>query len=297
MTSQTHPDPKAIFVVHGRNEVARKGMFDFLRSIGLKPLEWSQAVMLTGKAAPYISEVLDKAFDAAQAVVVLMTPDEITYLRREYVSGEEDPDFRPSGQARPNVLFEAGMAMGRRPDRTVLVELGKVRPFSDVGGRHAIYMDGGAEKRKELAQRLETAGCEVDLTGNDWMTAGDLTPPPPPGDGLPLGRRLPVASSNNGVRVEARYLDRSKGSGRLQLTNYSRSPLFDVDFELPAEAGPSFHVYGTDLPVKRLPSGKTVSFIASRNMGPGASHFEITITGKTQDGEPFKIDDFVSLIG
>ncbi len=39
---------------------------------------------LTGKGSPYIGEVLDHTFEAAQAVVVLLTPDEITYLRAEY---------------------------------------------------------------------------------------------------------------------------------------------------------------------------------------------------------------------
>jgi hypothetical protein len=65
-------------------------------------------------------------------------------------------------------LFEAGMAIGHDADRTILVELGNVRPFSDVAGRHVIRMDGGAARRKELANRLETAGCAVNLSHDDW---------------------------------------------------------------------------------------------------------------------------------
>jgi predicted nucleotide-binding protein len=117
-------------------------------------------VALTGKGAPYIGEILDAAFAAAQAIVVLMTPDEIAYLRTDYANGEDDPELTPSAQARPNVLFEAGMALGRCPDRTILVEFGKVRPFSDVGGRHALRLDGGAESRKNLAERLATVPAE-----------------------------------------------------------------------------------------------------------------------------------------
>ena len=79
-----------------------------------------------------------------------------------------------SGQARPNVLFEAGMAMGRNEDRTVLVELGTLRPFSDVAGRHAIRFGDNSQCRQELAKRLETAGCPVNLDGTDWHTAGDF---------------------------------------------------------------------------------------------------------------------------
>ena len=75
---------RAVFVVHGRNEALRKSMFEFLRSIGLTPIEWERALQLTGQATPYIGEVLDTAFENAAAIVVLMTPDEITYLRPEF---------------------------------------------------------------------------------------------------------------------------------------------------------------------------------------------------------------------
>ena len=129
---------------------------------------------------PISGHVLDAAFNAAQAIVVLLTPDDVAYLRSEYASGDADPETTPLAQARPNVLFEAGMAMGRDPKRTVLVEFGQLRPFSDVVGRHAVRINGSVEKRKELAQRLETAGCAVNLTGEDWLSTGDFTAPPPP---------------------------------------------------------------------------------------------------------------------
>ncbi len=112
----TEPKSSRVFVVHGRNAGARDAMFEFLRAIGLRPIEWAQAVQATGKGSPYIGEILDAAFERAQAVVVLMTPDEIAYLRTEYGHGTNDPETQPAAQARPNVLFEAGMAMGR--DRT-----------------------------------------------------------------------------------------------------------------------------------------------------------------------------------
>ena len=53
------PDPKRVFVVHGRDEALRRSIFAFLRAVNLEPLEWSQAVRLTGKGTPYIGEVLD----------------------------------------------------------------------------------------------------------------------------------------------------------------------------------------------------------------------------------------------
>jgi hypothetical protein len=35
---------KSVFVVHGRDEALRKSMFDFLRALGLLPLEWDHAL-------------------------------------------------------------------------------------------------------------------------------------------------------------------------------------------------------------------------------------------------------------
>lgn len=169
------PNPKKVFVVHGRNETARRSLFDFLRAIGLQPIEWSQALQLTGKASPYIGEVLDSAFSIAQAVLVLLTGDDEAKLRYPYLK-DDDPDFEKNltPQARPNVLFEAGMAFGRCSERTILISLGSLRPFSDIAGRHMIRLNNSAQKRHELALRLQTAGCEVDLTGTDWHSAGNF---------------------------------------------------------------------------------------------------------------------------
>ncbi|MCY4530693.1 MAG: nucleotide-binding protein [Chloroflexi bacterium] len=168
-------DTRRVFVVHGRNSAARDALFVFIRAIGLQPLEWSEAVQATGKPLPYIGEILDVAFSTAHAVVVLHTPDDEARLQ-EHLWGDDEPPYEIelTGQARPNVLFEAGMAMGRSEDRTVLVELGTLRPFSDVAGRHTIRLDGSSKRRQELAQRLEAAGCPVNLEGTDWHTAGDF---------------------------------------------------------------------------------------------------------------------------
>lgn len=206
MSAGGSPDPRKVFVIHGRNEPARKGLFEFLRSIGLTPIEWSQAVLMPGQGSPYIGDILDAAFAAAQAVVVLETPDDIVYLHPS-LTYPEDPECDPKPQARPNVLFEAGMAMGRAPERTVIVEFGQVKGFSDIHGRHVVVLDNSFGKRQDLAYRLRTAGCEVDLEGRDWHTAGNLTPPPPPGGGLPLGRRFPSSRTAGRPHLDAKYID------------------------------------------------------------------------------------------
>lgn len=169
---------KTVFVIHGRDERLRNAVFAFLRALHLEPLEWIEAIQLTRKASPYIGEILKAAFKKAQAVVVLLSPDDETKLCERLLRPDDSPSERElAGQARPNVLFEAGMAFGSHDDRTVLVQFGEVRPFSDVAGRHIVKMDDSTEKRQELAAKLKAAGCSVDTDGADWLSTGDLTPP------------------------------------------------------------------------------------------------------------------------
>ena len=150
-------------------------MFEFLRSIDLHPIEWSEAITGTGKPTPSIPEILRAAFDRAGAVVVLLTPDDNAVLRQRYwKEGDSDGERQPSGQARPNVLFEAGMAMAFKPERTVLVQFSTLRPFSDIAGLHVVRFRDDSQTRQDIASRLETAGCPVNLTGTDWHTAGDF---------------------------------------------------------------------------------------------------------------------------
>lgn len=171
----TPPHPAKVFVVVGRNEKARKAMFAFLRSIDLDPKEWTQWVRATGQGSPYTGEVLKKGFREAKAFVILMTPDDEARLREPLRNAAEEPhEINLTPQPRPNVIFEAGMAMMFAEERTILVELGRLRPISDIFGRHVVRMNNTPESRKELAQRLETAGCRVDLTGNDWLDTGDF---------------------------------------------------------------------------------------------------------------------------
>lgn len=166
---------KTVFVVHGRNDKLRESMFNFLRALGLKPVEWSQAIQATQKASPYIGEILDTAFEQAQAIIVMFSGDDDAKLREEFLRQNEPPyekEFTP--QPRPNVIFEAGMAMGRNENRTILVQVGEIRPISDIAGRHITRLDNSSQKRQELVTKLQGAGCEVDTSGADWLSVGDF---------------------------------------------------------------------------------------------------------------------------
>jgi predicted nucleotide-binding protein len=164
---------KNIWVVQGRNYKINKAVESFLRSVGLTPMEFLKAAK---KPSAHIGEILESAFDQAAAVVVLLTPDDLAKLSTKFLTDHDgDYERKLTPQARPNVLFEAGMAFGRNPNNVVIVEFGTLRPFTDVAGRHVVRMNNTPQKRKELIQKLRLAGCDVDDSGASWMDEGEFS--------------------------------------------------------------------------------------------------------------------------
>ncbi|MFZ1010015.1 MAG: TIR domain-containing protein [Candidatus Sulfotelmatobacter sp.] len=166
-------NPETVFVIHGHQLLGE--FHDFLRSLGLRPFEWSQARGQTGKPNPFTWEIVDHALRGAGAVVALMTPDDEACLRKDLWSEnmnalEKQLLFQP----RQNVLFEAGVAFGRAPDRTVLIQVGQHRPMSDLAGHHILHLDNSPQSRRSVADGLRAAGCPVDLSGSDWFSAGNF---------------------------------------------------------------------------------------------------------------------------
>lgn len=293
-TESTEIDPRKVFVIHGRNESARKGLFAFLRSIGLEPIEWSQAIAMTGQGSPYIGDVLNVAFGAAQAVVVLQTPDDVAHLH-ESLTYPGDSETSPQMQPRPNVLFEAGMALARDENRTIIVEFGQIKSFSDIHGRHVVRLDDSITKRQDLAHRLRTAGCAVNLDGTDWHQEGDLTPPPPPGGGLPLGRKLPSSLTSGQPRLEVTLSKTSKSNERMTITNHGPGDVYDLDFSLPNDREGTREWREEGFPVPKLPPGKTVSAAHFLTLASGSpAYFTVLLTGTTADGVEIRQEEFVS---
>ena len=293
-TEESGADPRKVFVIHGRNEAARRGLFAFLRSIRLDPIEWSEAIAMTGSGSPYIGEVLNVAFSAAQAVVVLQTPDDVAHLH-ESLTYPGDPETAPQMQPRPNVLFEAGMALARDEHRTIIVELGHVKSFSDIHGRHVVRLDNSVGKRQELANRLKTAGCAVKTEGTDWHEEGDLTPPAPPGGGLPLGRKLPSSQTSGQPQLRVTLSSAAKNNQRMTITNHGPGDIYDLDFEVADDRSATREWREEGFPVPRLPAGKSVSaarFMTLASTDP--AYFNVILTGKTADGVEIRQEEFVS---
>ena len=126
---------RRVFVVHGRDELLNGRFFDLLRSVGLEPLEWEALVDASGSTAPYLGQVIARASHLAQATLVLLTPDEISELHPDLYSPGDLPFERArGGQPRPNVYFELGSVLMAFPERTIVVEIGQLRPVADSGG-------------------------------------------------------------------------------------------------------------------------------------------------------------------
>jgi tetratricopeptide (TPR) repeat protein len=80
--------------------------------------------------------------------------------------------------------------------RSVLVQLGKVRPASDILERHIIHLDNDVGCRNALATRLETAGCLVKKIGTSWLKKGNFSL-----EGLSPPDALFVSPSENWERI------------------------------------------------------------------------------------------------
>lgn len=114
-------DSRNIFVIYGRNLQAKNDLFDLLRSVDLKPFEWSTVVELTGEGCPTNYQSIDKAMDNVQAFIALFTDDDEVKLRDELLNkGEKIEDI--SYQPRPNVLFETGLAFGKDRKKPLLLK-------------------------------------------------------------------------------------------------------------------------------------------------------------------------------
>ncbi|HYT02021.1 MAG TPA: nucleotide-binding protein [Candidatus Acidoferrum sp.] len=167
---------RTVFVVYGRNIAALTAMYEFLGALNIKPLEWEQARQLTGEPTSFVGHILEAAFRNAQAVIVLLTGDDEARLRESYLKEQDEVyerEFTP--QPRQNQLFEAGYAFGKFPRRTILVQFGHIRSFSDISGRYIPHFTGTPEDRRALINSLKMAECELDDSGTRWLQAGDFS--------------------------------------------------------------------------------------------------------------------------
>jgi predicted nucleotide-binding protein len=124
----SQPRTNKVFVVHGRDELAKTSLEVFLHEIGLEPI----VLHRQADEGMTIIEKFEKHSDVGYAFI-LLTPDEVAYLVTEdsKADSERNKEFR----ARPNVIFEFGYFVGKLGrSRVCCLYTGKVTLPSDVSG-------------------------------------------------------------------------------------------------------------------------------------------------------------------
>lgn len=157
---------KTIFVVFGRNQMAKDAMMNYLYALGVNAEELRTVPF--DEASEGIETLLDKAFKRAKGVLVLLTPDDDGNLREWWADPyDKNQDLHiPMFQPRMNVIFEIGLAWGKgHKENTILVEMNnpegkRLRMPSDISeNRFKVRMyDSGSVQRglSDIKVRLET---------------------------------------------------------------------------------------------------------------------------------------------
>lgn len=174
-THAQHADTsnRYVFVVRGRDHEAYKALEQLLTALDLRIVTWDDATRGAGGGTPLTLDVVRAGIDMSNAVVVLMTPDDLGRVKPEFGQLTDDPrEAQETGQVRQNVVFEAGWAMALNQNGVVLVRVGAVRNLSDIEGLNYVNLTNDISARRTLIARLKNCGLAVDDTGEGWRTAG-----------------------------------------------------------------------------------------------------------------------------
>jgi hypothetical protein len=299
-----------VFVVYGRDKEATQAVWTFLQALGLHPLSWDELVRSTGTATPYTGAVVAKAFDQVRAVVVLLTPDDEARLHgtlQEENDGAHERDL--TGQPRPNVFFEAGMAFGRHPDRTIVVEVGTLRPASDLSGLNVVRLTGTEGPLNALADRLEGAGCPVNRGHPAWLDTERfsqltaLTRRPHPhgemdGGTLPVGRRLTKMQKAPKARLTVTLLPQGSRDYLMEVTNRGDVDLRDIGWQLPdnAQNWSIMAVVLPQYPFAKLAEGDHFR-VPVLVLNPGPVMTDLDVTATKPDGTEYRTTAHLSIYG
>lgn len=146
-----------VFVVHGHDTVAREQLELVLHKLGLDPYVLAN----TGGGGLTIIEALESHIggktEGAQFGIVLMTPDDVGYSKK-------DGESKAEPRARQNVVLEMGMLISSlgRPNVAILKK-GHLDVPSDADGILYIgFNDHVKETVPKLAERLNHAGFHIE---------------------------------------------------------------------------------------------------------------------------------------
>lgn len=141
-----------VFVVHGHDEGARDAVVVLLKDLGL----WNIVLRDQPHAGRTIIEKFEDYANVGYAVV-LLTPDDF--------GGCQDTPHQIKSRVRQNVIFELGYFLGTLGRHRVgaLYKEGVEIP-SDYAGVLFLAMDSGGVWKYKLAQEMQAAGLQVNLS-------------------------------------------------------------------------------------------------------------------------------------
>jgi predicted nucleotide-binding protein len=164
---EMEPDPKKVFIIHGRNLKAKYAVEQFLQSLDLQVLDFEVVAADLGTAV--IGDIVRSGMKRARGIIALFTADEAAFLRPEHGGGHERDEDKGRWQARQNVIFEAGMAYGIAQERTIIAVLGGgTKLFSDLAGVHLTYLSNDRADRSRLREKLIGLKCDVNQRTDAW---------------------------------------------------------------------------------------------------------------------------------
>lgn len=150
LTDKKNADFSKIFVVHGRDELAKTEVARFVEKMGFEPIILHEQVSIGMTIIEKIEHYSNVNFG-----IVVYTPCDIGSLK-----GDE----KQRSRARQNVVFEHGYLMGKlkRENICALVK-GDVETPNDISGVVYISMDENKAWMLLVAKELKRAGYSVDM--------------------------------------------------------------------------------------------------------------------------------------
>lgn len=120
---------KKVFIVHGRDELAKTNLENLLHEMGLEPI----VLHRQADEGQTVIEKFEKYGSDVGYAFILLTPDEIAYLAHE--DSLPDIERQKEKRARPNVIFEFGYFVGKLGrNRVCCLYTGDVDIPSDLNG-------------------------------------------------------------------------------------------------------------------------------------------------------------------
>lgn len=139
-----------VFIVHGRDDLAKTETARFIEQLKLKPIILHEQPS-GGKT---IIEKIE-SFTNVGFAIVLYTPCDVGGL-------EGEPEQK--SRARQNVVFEHGYLIGKLTrDRVCALVKGDVETPNDISGVVYVPFDSRGAWRYELAKELREAGYSIDM--------------------------------------------------------------------------------------------------------------------------------------